>query len=806
MRAAEPAKNSSGSAAKSIRAAGTCQALVVFPERVELPYLSDQQRILIQAVYSDGSTLDVTELVTITVADTSISTLENGWIVPHQAGETKASVEFSGLTHSLEIVVGKDAGERPIRFRNDVLAHLTKAGCNTGKCHGAASGKDGFRLSLFGYDPAGDHYRLTRELNGRRVNLADPENCLLVNKATGEVPHTGGGLIPKGSTAYRKLVTWLAKGAPADPVETPVPTGITVYPNKAVLSQPGLSQQVTVYANYSDGTVRDVTELSVFLSNNDAAATVTETGLAESTGPGTAFIMARFDEFTGGSDLIVRPGTAYEAPAFVAANEIDEMVFARWLDLHIKPSELCSDEVFVRRVYLDTIGLLPTAEQTQEFVADPAEDKRARLIDDLIAREEFLDMWTMKLAELLLIRRANGLSQKGLTRYDAWLRDKVKSGVSIDKIVRELIPATGSTFENPPTSYYQTETTPQLIAENIAQSFLGMRLQCAQCHNHPFDRWTMDDYYGFASFVSRVGYKQAKDPREITVYDAGEGALAHPIPGREVRPKFLGGEFPEIQPGTDYRQVLAEWLTSPENAAFAQNLANILWEQFLGVGIITPVDDVRVSNPPSNPQLLKLLGEKLVAYEFDVRKLARDILNSQTYQLSTQANEWNVWDKRDFSHSQIRRVRAEVLLDCISQVTQTSDRLSGLPLGGRAIEIPDGNSNNYFLETFGRSDRSTACSCEVSTSPTLSQALHLLNGETTSGKIEEGGVIDQLIGEGKSPVEIADFIYLTCYSRKPTSVERAKIAAIFAASKDTRQDLVDLFWAVLNSNEFVFNH
>lgn len=791
---------------KTPASAATCESLLVYPTSIELPYCSDTQRILIQAVFSDGSTLDVTNEAHIKLQNPGIVDLAQGVFTPRQAGTTAAVVEFADHSQTVEISVAEGLDERPIRFRNDVLANMTRVGCNTGKCHGAASGKDGFRLSLFGYDPEGDHFRLTRELNGRRINLADPENCLLVNKATGEVPHTGGGLIPRGSSAYRKFVTWLAKGAPEDPQEVPIPTGITVYPTKAVMSQPGLAQQVTVYASYDDGSVRDVTDLSVFLSNNDAASTVTENGLAETTGPGTAFIMARFDQFTGGSSIIVRPGTAYDPPSFEAVNDIDEIVLARWQDLHIKPSESCSDEVFIRRVYLDTIGLLPTAEQTQLFLADAAADKRERVIDELLARDEFLDMWTMKLAELLLIRRANGLSQKGLTRYDAWLRDQVKAGVTVDEIVRQLIPASGSTFENPPTSYYQTETTPQLIAENIAQSFLGMRLQCAQCHNHPFDRWTMDDYYGFAAFVSQVGYKQAKDPREITVYDAGEGSLAHPIPGREVRPKFLGGESPEIPAGADYRQVLAEWLTSPSNNAFAENFANVLWEQFLGVGIITPVDDVRVSNPASNPKLLALLGSKLVAYDFDVRKLARDILNSQTYQLSTQTNEWNVWDQRDFSHAQIRRLRAEVLLDCISQVTATSDRLSGLPLGGRAIEIPDGRSNNYFLDTFGRSDRDTACSCEVSTAPTLSQALHLLNGETTSGKIEEGGVIDRQIGEAKRPMEIAEHIYQTCYSRKPTAKEAARISAVFSASKDVRQDLVDMFWAVLNSNEFIFNH
>lgn len=792
--------------AKAFMNSGEYVAIKVFPEQVEIPYLTDDQRFVVHALLADGSTRDVTHEILITGMDDGIASVRNGLIHPLQSGKTSFTLTYGGLSTSMEVEVMEGVADRPVSFRNDVIAVLTRAGCNTGKCHGAASGKDGFRLSLFGYDPAGDHFRLTREIPGRRIQLADPQNCLLINKATGDVPHTGGGLIPRESQGYSTIMRWLAEGAKADPPGTPTPVGIEVFPPKAVMSKPGESQTLAVFARYDDGTVRDVTELSVFLSNNDASATVTENGLVEGTGPGTAFILARFDEFTAGSFMIVRPGRTYAAPDFKPANDIDEMIRDRWVDLHLQPSELCSDETFIRRVYLDTVGTLPTPEETQRFLEDPSEDKRSKIIDDLVGREAFLDMWTLRLAELLLIRRANGLSEKALMGYDAWLRERVKGGVTVDQIVRQLIPATGSTFENPPTSYFQTETTPQLIAENIAQSFLGMRLQCAQCHNHPFDRWTMDDYYGFAAFVSQVGYKQGKDPREITIYDTGEGTLQHPVPGREIRPKFLGGDYPQLPPGTDYRVILADWITSKENTAFSENLANVIWEQLMGIGIITPVDDVRVSNPPSNPDLLKLLGEKLVAYDYDVRPLAREILNSKVYQLTTKANDWNRWDNRDFSHAHVRRVRAEVLLDCINQVTETSDTYSGLPLGGRAIEIPDGRSNNYFLETFGRSDRSTACSCEVSTAPTLSQALHLLNGETTSGKIEQGGLVDRLLEHGSEPIEVAEALYLRCFCRMPTEVEREKITTTLASASDVRQELVDLFWALLNSNEFVFNH
>jgi len=783
-----------------------CQSLVAWPTEVRLPYASDQQSILIQAICADGSTLDVTADAAWTLKDPELVEINSGIVRPKKSGETSATVSFQGQSCEIKISVAPAEEERPIRFRNDVLPVLTRVGCNSGKCHGSASGKDGFRLSLYGYDPEGDHFRITRELSGRRIDLADPEHCLLVNKATGDVPHTGGMLIDRDSLNYRRLLLWLAQGANPDPSETPVPIKIDVYPVKAVMSRPGQSQRVTVLASYDDGTTRDVTELAVFLSNNDAAATVNAAGLAAGVGPGTAFILARFDQFTAGTSIVVRPGSDYSAPEFVGSNYIDTLTFARWTDLHIKPSELCSDNEFLRRVYLDTIGRLPTPEQVKEFSEDNRDNKRSLIINELLAREEFLDLWIMKLAELLQIRRANGLSSKGLISYDAWLRDKVHSGVTVDQIVRELLPATGSTFENPPTSYYQTETTPQLIAENIAQAFLGTRIQCAQCHNHPFDRWTMDDYYGFASFVSQVGYKQGKDPREITVYNTGEGNLLHPIAGREVRPKFLGGDAPLLNPGDDYRVALADWLTSSKNQAFANNLANILWDQFFGRGIVHPVDDVRVSNPPSNPALIDRLGTQLIQYKFDVRKLAGDILNSRTYQLSSRSNEWNSWDDKDFSHAGIRRLRAEVLLDCISQVTVTSDRLSGLPLGGRAIQIPDGSADNYFLETFGRADRSTPCSCEVTTAPTLSQALHLLNGETTTGKIEEGGLIDKWLAASVPPQQIVETIYMTCYSRQPTERESKAIQLQLDQSKQVRQDLVDIFWAVLNSNEFIFNH
>lgn len=799
------AAGSSGKTSSAVPAKGV--SLQVLPQRIDFPYRGDAQRVVVLAHLDDGSTLDVTQEASLSVADPSCVKLSpSSVVIAQRGGTTELQAAWQQLTATAETQVASDVSVRPLRFRNDVLPVLTRAGCNAGKCHGAASGKDGFGLSLYGYDPVGDYYRLTREMSGRRINRSKPDDCLVVNKATGQVPHTGGACIDVGSPQYRTLVTWIAMGAKRDPADVAKPTAIEVYPKRAVMSHPEQAQSLIVLAKYDDGSSRDVSNLAVYFSNNDAVATVSAEGHIQATGPGSGFIMARFDQYTAGTSVVVRSGKAYPPLEFSPNNYIDALAAKRWSDLHVQPSAVCSDETFLRRIYLDTTGLLPTIEQQVAFLQRSEPNKRELLIDELIQSEAFLDMWTMQLAELLQIRTANGLSSKGLQLYDDWLREQVHSGVTVDHILRQLIPASGSSFENPATAYYQTETTPQLLAENIAQAFLGTRIQCAQCHNHPFDRWTMDDYYGFASFVSQVGYKQARDPREITVYNLGEGNLQHPVAGREVNPKFLGGNYAQSRPGADLRDELAHWLTSSQNRRFANHISNLVWSHLLGLGIVNPVDDVRVSNPPSNPELLDALGERLVEYQFDVRKLARDICNSKTYQLVTQTTNWNDWDDRNFSHARIRRLRAEVLLDCINQVTGTSDTLAGLPLGGRAIEVPNGQSNNYFLQTFGRASRETPCTCEVSTSPTLSQALHLLNGENTSGKIAQGGLIETLLASGQSPSQAAQAIYLTCLSRLPTPREQEQIDRRLVESSDARQDLVDLFWAVLNSNEFIFNH
>jgi hypothetical protein len=472
----------------------------------------------------------------------------------------------------------------------------------------------------------------------------------------------------------------------------------------------------------------------------------------------------------------------------------------------MEPSEVCSDQEFIRRVSLDIAGTMPTRGEYELFVADTDPQKREKLIDELLQRKEFVDIWVMKWAELLQVRTiANRVEKKPMLAYYNWLKEKVASNTPMDQMVKELLGASGGSFTNPATNYYQTETATLKVSENIAQVFMGMRIQCAQCHNHPFDRWTMDDYYGFASFFSQIGRKRGEDPRETIIFNSGSGEVRHLVDNRVMKPKFLGGEEPDLA-GRDRREVLAGWLASDENPFFATNLANIVWAHFFGQGIINEVDDVRVSNPAVNAELLAELARRFSEYKYDQRKIVRDICNSRTYQLSTRTNESNATDHSNFAHAELRRIRAEILLDCVSQVTSTQDKFPGLPVGARAVQIADGNTATYFLTTFGRASRETVCSCEVKMEPNLSQALHLINGDTSNNKIKQGGLIPALLKEEKTPAEIITELYIRCFTRPPREEELASLVALLDGSESKQEALEDIFWSLLNSREFLFNH
>lgn len=781
-------------------------SLQVFPGDVLLDNVRDRQHLIAVATRADGVTQDVTSEVTITLANEAFTKLENATLFPVADGQTEMQIDYAGHSVKVPVVVKDAQKDLPISFRLDVMPIFMRAGCNTGSCHGAARGKDGFSLSLFGFDPNADHHSITRQIGFRRINLAVPEESLLMEKSDGSVPHTGGKRFTSDSEYYQTMLRWLKAGVPNDQGEIAQVVDVELYPKQGVLEGEGTTQRLIVRAKYSDGTDRDVTNLAVFSSNNDNSAEVDQDGVVTAAAPGEAFVMARFETFTVGSQMLVLPkDLQYSPPESNPVNYIDELVDAKLQKVRVLPSELCTDEVFIRRVTLDITGAMPTSEEYSAFMADTAADKRAKLIDQLLERKEFSEIWAMKWAELLMIRSTNQISYKSMFLYNNWLTDQISNNVPLNVMVQELLSATGGTFTNPATNFYERERDTLKTAENVAQVFMGIRTQCAQCHNHPFDQWTMDDYYSFAAFFSQIGRKTGEDYRETIVFNSGGGEVKHPVGGRVMTPKFLGGAVPDVA-GKDRRAVLAQWLASPDNPYFATSIANRVWAHFFGIGIVEPVDDIRVSNPASNPELLAALGEKFTAYNYDFKQLVRDICNSHTYQRSTRANDSNSHDNLNFARSLLRRVKSENLLDCISQITETKDKFKGLPEGAKAVQIADGGTSNYFLSTFGRSTRTTVCACESKTEPNLSQALHLLNGDTTHAKISKGGVVKRLIDEGKTPEEVIGELYARCLTRQPTPEETANLMVVVNESANPQQGLEDVFWALLNSREFIFNH
>jgi hypothetical protein len=781
-------------------------SIEVYPTEVHINTMRDRQSFVVQVAYPNGLTRDVTKEAKLALSDATKVKLAGNVLHPVADGESQLTVDFEGLSKMIPIKIEQATADRDVSFKLDIMPIFMKANCNTGSCHGAARGKDGFRLSLFGFDPDGDQFRIARELPGRRINLALPEESLMLTKSVGSVPHTGGKRFGTDSEDYATMLRWLKAGGNNDQGEVPKVLSVELYPPTAVLDGADTTQQLTVRAKYSDGTDRDVTNLAVFSSNNDTAATVSPDGLVTAHERGEAFIMARFETHTVGRQFIMLPkGLQYTDPKTPEFNFVDTLIYNKLRKLRILPSGVCSDEEFLRRASLDIVGVLPSVEEYARFMEDKDEKKRDKLVDELLNRKEFVEVWVMKWAELLQIRTTNQISYKSMLRYYNWLQERIANNMPTDQMVRELLGSSGGTFQNAATNYYQNERDTLKTSENVAQVFMGMRIQCAQCHNHPFDRWTMDDYYSFAAFFSQIGRKRGEDPRELIIYNSGGGEVRHLVGNKVMAPKFLGGEVPDVK-GKDRRVVMADWLASPKNPYFATNLANIVWAHFFGKGIIDQVDDVRVSNPAVNKELLDELGTRFTEYNYDFKKLVRDICTSRVYQHSTATNETNIKDTSNFSHAALRRVRAEVLLDAITQVTDTKNKFQGLPTGARAVQIANGNTSTYFLTAFGRAKRETVCSCEVSIEPNLSQALHLLNGDTVNTKMAQGKLVPTRLKEGKTPEQISEEIYIRCLSRKPTEREAAALKEVVDNEQNKQQALEDIFWATLNSREFVFNH
>jgi len=780
--------------------------LHIFPEKIDLSNTQDRQRVIVQEVFENGITRDVTAEAVFESSDQGIARCDSNVVMPVGDGSTELSIAIGDERLLVPIRVRDAAIARPVSFRLDVMPVLTKGSCNKAGCHGSIGGQDGFGLSLFGSDPAMDYQTLTRQWVGRRVKRSIPDESLLLTKATGAVPHTGGVKIEYDSDEYRALHRWVAAGAQYDTASVPKVESIRIYPERVVLEGRGAKQSLSVRALYSDGTDRDVTSLCTFESTNNESAGVDAAEAIVAQTNGESFITARFDTHTVGLPIVVLAqdrGFAWDPPA--AHNYIDVAVHDKLMRLRIAPAAICDDETFLRRVTLDLCGRLPTVGEYQEFVDSTSPNKRTERIDALIASDAFSDIWTMRWADLLQLRSGPELSKKAINSYYNWIHTQVANRVPLDEMIHQLIAANGGTLANAPCNYYETEEEVKKISENMAQVFLGMRLQCCACHNHPFDRWTQDDYYSFAAFFAQLGRKAGEDSRETIIFNAGKGEMKHPVDDRIMEPKFLGGDEPELG-DLDRREVLADWVTASENPYFARHMANLVWDHFFHRGIVDDPDDARASNPPVNPELLIALEAKLKEYRFQVRPLVRDICNSRTYQVATAPSRSSGAGIENFSTAKLRRMRAAVLLDAISQVTETEDKFEAIVPGTRAVQIPDGSVATPFLSAFGRSSRKTVCTCEVKMEPNLSQALHLLNGDAVHKKIHAGGLIARRLGQEQSPSEVIDELYIRCFSRKPGTEEKESLLKVVSEYESPQKGLSDVFWSLLNSKEFLFIH
>jgi hypothetical protein len=702
---------------------------------------------------------------------------------------------FAVLLGTLPVHAG-DSTETP-GFATRVLPILTKAGCNTGACHGAAVGQGGFKLSLLGYDPEQDFENITRELSGRRLDLAAPEQSLLLRKSTRQLDHEGGRRIKRDSEAHRTLLDWIAASAPFGPRELRV-TQIEVTPRDILLLAPGKSHQLRVTARLSDGRTEDVTSLALYNSDDDGIADVATGGEVTVSNRGLTAIMVRYL----GQVAAVRVGAPFQNAemknaSFPTQNFIDEKILAELQRLRIPPSPLVGDAEFFRRVHLDVAGRLPAPGRVRAFLAEPpSAGKRVRVIDELLASPAFVDFWTLKLADLLVIN-SKKMGDQGTMAYHGWLREQLAANAPFNRTVSALLTATGDTSQHGPANFFGVANDPRDLGEFVSQTFLGMRVACARCHNHPFDRWTMNDYHHFAAYFARTGHEGTR------VVVRAHGEVQHPKSGKDVLPRPLGHDGPAAEVAGDRRGALAAWMTSPGNPMLAHAVVNRVWKALLGRGLIEPVDDVRATNPASNPALLDALAADFAKHNYDLRRLVRTIVASRTYQLSPVTNEINRLDERFFSHAYLKPLTAQVLADAIAQVTGVPEQYPGYPEGTTATQLPDSQVASYALDVFGRCPRTTSCENPAQFGGGLSQALHLINGRTVNARL--GPALKQQLPSGSDRAVIEE-IYLRSLSRPPTDQESAHWSKALAASSAREEFLEDLLWALLNSREFAFNH
>jgi len=714
------------------------------------------------------------------------------------------------------------AEEKKISFVNDIAPVLTRAGCNQGVCHAkAGGGQNGFQLSLLGFEPQEDYEHIVQESLGRRLSFSSPDQSLLLLKASGKMPHKGGSRLPESSSGYALIKQWILMGAPMDGPGAVKIVDMQIEPKKGSL-KPQSSQQLKAIAKYSDGSTRDVTDLALFESNEKAMAEVSEKGLVKALDiPGKVSVMVRYQGFVAVFNAAVPLGARVDSVP-PSKNFVDDAVFANLKEIGVPPSPVCDDSTFLRRVTLDIAGRLPTEEEAKTFFANKSPDKRDQVIDELLRSPDYADFFANKWTAMLKNRRDDASDMVANFAFHAWVRDSLLSNKPYDQFVRELLAATGTVIGNPPVAWYKRVKEPKNQIEDVAQLFLGVRMQCAQCHHHPFERWSQDDYYSLSAFFSQVGRKPSDTRGEDMIFHKRGMATATNIKsGVALKPAALGDAIPAIAPDEDPRLKLADWMGNPKNPFFARALVNRYWKHFFQRGLIEPEDDIRDSNPPSNPELLAALEKHFIESRFDLKGLVRAITQSSTYQLSSRPNKENVGDRQNYSRYYPRRLPAEVMLDSIDQLAGTQTDFANLPAGTRAVALPDNSYNNAspFLRVFGRPEGESVCECERVQSSSLGQSLHMLNAGDIRGKVGSGtGRANRLAGEKRLDEEKIRELYMVAFARAPRA-EELKAALEYLAEPRTNakgqpvdkqraavENYQDLIWALMNTKEFLFNH
>ncbi len=784
--------------------------LSVSPASVVLTRPHEGHSLLVMGRTAAGHDVDLTRQMKWTSSNTAVARVDAlGWVSAVTNGQATLTGQAAGKSVQVSVSVKLPSAAQPLSFRHDVMPVLSKGGCNMGACHGYSLGKNGFKLSLRGSDPALDFPVVTEEFFERRINRHNPPASLLLLKPLGDLPHEGGVRFDPGSLSHTTLLTWIAQGARDDSPALPTLEGVRIHPAK-VVAAPKARQQFQVIARYSDGTERDVTRMAIFEVNTERVARVDDAGLVAATALGETAVAARYERIFAVANLIVlSTDTAFKPAPVPQDNLVDRHVITKLNDLRIEASPVVDDERFLRRVYVDLIGVQPKPDEVLAFAADAAPDKRAKIIERLMLRPEFIDWWSLRWGDLLQNSR-NTTSDPGVYAFREWIRASVAANKPLDQFAREILTARGAATDNPAAAWFAASKDADDSLQRSTQVFAGVRMLCAKCHPHPFENWTQADYYGLHSFFSQVSTKQ--DPRLPAVANARSvlvtlqgGLSTNPRTGQAQPPRYLGGIEPKLASGADRRLDYARWLTTPDNPHFARSLANRFWSYFFHRGIIDPVDDLRATNPPINAPLLDALAADFAKQQFDMRHLIRTIVNSRTYQRSAAPTPSNAHDDANFSHAIPRRLPAEALLDSLVQATGVPENFGGAPAAFTAAQLPDANFGSEFLSLFGKAQRMEACECERDTRSNMLQALDFINGRSILNRVTAGNGRPALLLQPKPADDtLIDQLHLWALARRPTDAERGLAQKFFKEYGDKRAEAAqDFFWGLLNSRDFM---